>query len=103
MLRFYGTINFKILPMHKTVTFSDLILLAYNEIPCKDQLYLKEETRFNQGLQEIYEDIVFIQQLINDSASEPSDYSVDRILNYSYAVDCLKIPDPVGDVFIVSN
>jgi hypothetical protein len=103
VLRFYGTLLKKILPMRKIATFSDLILLACNEIPPSDQLSLKEETQFNLGLNKIFEDIVFLKKLIDDNTSEPSDESIDRILDYSRAVNYLKIPDPIGDTFLIAN
>lgn len=91
--------------MHKTVTFSDLILLAYNEISSsEDRSYLEEKTRLDLKLKNTFDTIVFLKNVLDDdNDAEPSDELINRILGYSQAINYMKISKPVCDTFIVAN
>jgi len=91
------------MPMNRTCTLDDLILLAYNET-CDEQIEgIVEALNSNEEFLDEYLSIAAIQQSLDTIREEPSETTINNILNYSKAVNVFKLLPAVNTgIFIVN-
>lgn len=89
--------------MSTTATFSDLVLFAYNELTEEDHLFFEHEISMDSEMKEDYNGIISVKNILNSYHEDPSDDVVNKLLNYSAALNCFKLPSSTGDSFILVN
>lgn len=69
--------------MNKTFTYTDLLLFAYNETDLCDTVLIAKALENDPDLQLSFREIVNTMEYIEGLSKQPSDDSVEVILNYS--------------------
>lgn len=69
--------------MNRTFTLTDLILFAYNETQLLETTLIVNELETNYRLQEAFKEVVDTIDYIESMVTEPSEKSINAILNYS--------------------
>ena len=91
------------MPMKRTYTFDDLILLSYNETSDDQINGIVETLNSNEELLDEYLSIAAIQRKLDSIHDEPSEITINNILNYSKAVNVFKLKPAVNTgIFIVN-
>ncbi len=89
--------------MSKIATFSDLVLFAYNELSEKDHLFFEKEMKTDSEMKKDYNGIVSVKKILNTFHQEPSEDVINKLMNYSSALNCFKLPLLTGDTFVLVN
>jgi hypothetical protein len=91
------------MPMNRNFTLDDLILLAYNETGDEQIDGIVEALNLNEEFLDEYLSIATIQQELDKIREEPSESTINNILNYSKAVNVFKLLPAVNTgIFIVN-
>jgi len=91
------------MPMNRNFTLDDLILLAYNETGDEQIDGIVEALNSNEEFLDEYLSIATIQQELDRIREEPSETTINNILNYSKAVNVFKLLPAVNTGIFVVN
>jgi len=89
--------------MNRNFTLDDLILLAYNETGDEQIDGIVEALNSNEEFLDEYLSIATIQQELDRIREEPSETTINNILNYSKAVNVFKLLPAVNTGIFVVN
>ncbi len=73
--------------MIKTFTHNDVIRYIYNETSVEESKALAHALLTDEVLMEIYKELSALTENLDSAMLEPSQKSVDTILNYSKSID----------------
>jgi len=89
--------------MNKTLTLEDLILFAYDENGTKKPEEIIDAISKNEEFIDEYYSIVKIKQELDSIQEEPSERTINNILNYSKALNVFKCKPDVGTNLVIVN
>ena len=89
--------------MNKISTLENLILLAYNENGTKNPDEIIDFLCQNEEFIEEYYSIVQIKQELDSIQEEPSEATINNILNYSKALNVFKCKPDIGTNMVIVN
>lgn len=72
--------------MHKTITFSDLLLFSYNESSAFKSAHIKSEINFNPTVRKQWVNLISVKNQLDNIQELPSDSIVKKILNYGKTI-----------------
>jgi hypothetical protein len=89
--------------MNKNLTLDDLILFAYDECGTKKPEQIINAICKNEEFIDEYYSIVKIKQELDSIQEEPSERTINNILNYSKALNVFKCKPDVGTNLVIVN
>jgi len=89
--------------MKKTFTFNDLILLAYKETDANSTEQILNALTENEELLETYFYVTEMLSKLDEIQEEPSDFTINNILNYSKALNIFNLDKDLNVNFEVIN
>lgn len=69
--------------MTKTITRDDVLRYIYNETSLEENLAIQKQLIVNSGLMNFYREVYDAAKKVKDLQLEPSETSMNRILDYS--------------------
>jgi hypothetical protein len=102
-LNLYLYKHLKLLLMKRKVTFSDLFLLAYDEVDGDRKAALLSAVDQNQKLKKTYQDILAIKKVLESSMAGPSEQALNNIFAYSKALEVVTTKDQSRSFYLIKN
>jgi hypothetical protein len=80
--------------MKQTLTFENLVLFVYDEISdAREREELKQAIRNDNELYQMYNELAETREEIDGFNDSPSENVINRILNYSKALNVIEMSD----------
>lgn len=73
--------------MTRTFTRNDLLMFLYRETSQEETQHIKKALLFDDRLSSDYQEIEQMASLLDEVFSEPSEKSIENVLNYSKSLD----------------